>query len=279
MATYYVNDPASLTTALASTDSNIDIIVTSDFTMTATKALPTGKNITFTSGSGGPFVITRGATGDLFSIPANTSVALSNIIIDGNSPAYANAAGSLFLVNGANAYLHLEAGSVLRNNTTTSTPRGTATGGVLITNGLVEMEAGSLVTNTVANGGIGGIGAFGANSRFIMNGGTLSYISGRYGGAVYTDASGTFIMYDGVIEYNQSAPGVAGAHGAGVDVTGTFTMYGGTIQYNRSPEGAGVAIHNTGVVNIYAGNFIGNVATSATGHGGAILFYSNSASN
>ena len=279
MATYYVSDPASLTAALASAETSIDIIVTSDFTMTATKALPTGKNITITSGAGGPYVITRGVTGDLFSLPANTTLALSDIVIDGNYPTYANAGGSLFLVNGANAYLTLDAGAVLRNNTTTSTPGGTVTGGIRITNGTVEMNPGSLVTHTTADGGIGGIGAFGANSRLIMNGGTLSYISGRYGGAVYTDASGTFTMYGGVIEYNQSAPGVAGAHGAGVDVTGTFTMYGGTIQYNRSPEGAGVAIHNTGIVNIYAGNFIGNVATSATGHGGAILFYQSPNNN
>ena len=278
MATYYVSDQASLTTALASAETDIDIIVTSDFTMTATVALPTGKNITITS-DGGPYMITRGATGDLFSLPANTSLVLSDIVIDGNYPTYTNAAGSLFLVNGANAYLTLGPGAVLQNNTTTSTPSGTATGGIRITNGTVEMESGSMVTHTVADGGVGGIGAFGANSRLIMNGGTLSYISGRYGGAVYTDANGTFIMYDGVIEYNQSAPGVVGAHGAGVDVTGTFTMYGGTIQYNRSPEGAGVAIHNSGIVNIYAGNFYGNVATSATGHGGAILFYQSPTNN
>ncbi|MDR2686246.1 MAG: hypothetical protein LBB75_00715, partial [Oscillospiraceae bacterium] len=235
MATYYVSDPASLTAALASTDTSIDIIVTSSFTMTATKALPAGKNITITSDAGGPYVLTRGATGDLFSLPANTTLTLSDVVIDGNYPAYANAAGSLFLVNGANAYMTLNAGAVLRNNTTTTAPGGTVTGGIRITNGTVEMNPGSMVTHTVADGGVGGIGAFGANSRLIMNGGTLSYISGRYGGAVYTDASGTFIMYGGVIEYNQSAPGVAGAHGAGVDVTGTFTMYGGTIQYNRSP--------------------------------------------
>ncbi|MDR3344343.1 MAG: InlB B-repeat-containing protein [Oscillospiraceae bacterium] len=279
---YYIGDQVSLIGALNNPESDIEIVVTSSFVLSDKVTFPGSKNIVLTTAGEPPYAILRGFSGDMFEIPANSSVTLTDIVIDGNSSSYPDAMGSIFFISGgmpnsSQASLVIGGGAVLRNNRTNHTPGGSNTGGVRVIAGTVRLEDGGIITNNTADsGGGGGIALFGANSLLLMHGGEISHNTGQFGGGVYIDLYAAFDMYSGNVEYNQSVPG---GHGGGADAVGAFNMYGGNISYNSSEEGGGLSIHNSGRVNIYQGNFIGNRAAGGNGHGAGILLYESPINN
>ncbi|MDR3051764.1 MAG: hypothetical protein LBU67_08595 [Oscillospiraceae bacterium] len=180
--TYLVNDQASLNTALASADSNIDIVVTGSFTVSAVVTIPPGKIVTIASGVGGPYTITRGVgvTGDLFTVQSGATVALTNIVLDGDKGSIADAAGSLVRSNGGG--LTIGSGAILQNNRTT------LPGGAVYNNGgTVTVGDGGAILGNVSTDEGGGIYLFPGGGSVTISGGSLiaNNMAGIDGGGIY----------------------------------------------------------------------------------------------
>jgi len=309
IATYPVSNRTELGTALASTDAVIDIVVTQSFSVTSVVAISAAnKTISITSGAGGPFTLLRGVTGNLFTLSgANTTVTLTNILIDGNkftAPYATSAGGCLFYVNVAAPVvpdLVVGSGAALQNNKTTT---GNASGVIVAANGWIRLQNGGAVRYN-DGGSTGGVyltgsatvhcrmdiyggsldhntgtsvgGVYAVQSQLHMTSGSVAYNVGVNGGGIYVNTNSTFTMDGGTVEYNSTA-GAGAVHGGGVDLSAAgalFTMNGGFIQYNSSPFGGGVSIHANvaDTIQINAGTITGNESTGAGAVGAGILFY------
>ena len=315
IATYPVSNRTELGNALASADAVIDIVVTQSFDVTSIVAISAAnKTITMTSGAGGPFTLLRGVTGNLFTLTgANTTVTLTDILIDGNktvAPYATNAAGCLFYVN-ANAptapNLIVGSGAAIQNNKSTATGTGPAAGVMVAAGGWLRLLGGGAVRHNDggAQGGVylyGGTatapvpcrmdiyggsldhnvgtsvgGVYVVRSTLHMTSGSVAYNVGVNGGGVYINANATFTLDGGYIEYNSTA-GTGAVHAGGIDLSAAgamLIMNGGYIQYNSSPFGGGLALHaNVAcVAQINAGNIVGNISTGNNAVGAGILYY------
>jgi len=311
IAIFNVSNQSQLTSALASTDAIIDIVVGTSFSITPVVTISgTNKTISITSGAGGPYTLLRGVTGNLFSLTgANTTVTLTNIFIDGNkyvAPYATNAGGCLFYVNAAAPTvpnLIVGSGAALQNNKSTAT--GTVAAGVNVgSGGYLRLQDGGAVryNDGGSNGGIylngtttvsckmdifGGSldhntgtsvgGVYVMRSQLHMTSGSVAYNVGVNGGGVYVNANATFTMDGGYVEYNSTSGGTS-VHGGGIDLSAAgayFVMNGGYIQYNRSPYGGGLSLHANvaDTAQINAGYIIGNESTGSGAVGAGILFY------
>ena len=101
---------------------------------------------------------------------------LENITVDGNKVEARDPAFSL----GSNAFLTLKNGAVIQNHVCTSAYEGT----VYVAGGVLTMEAGSVIRNNTTAGNGGGVNC-GAGS-FIMHGGTITGNTAAKGGGVYS---------------------------------------------------------------------------------------------
>lgn len=101
---------------------------------------------------------------------------LENITVDGGGVKASEPAFSL----GGDAFLTLKAGTVIQNHVCTSPYEGT----VYVAGGVLTMEAGSVIRNNTTAGNGGGVNC-GAGS-FIMRGGTITGNTAAKGGGVYS---------------------------------------------------------------------------------------------
>lgn len=107
------------------------------------------------------------------------SLTLENITVDGGGVKASDSAFSL----GSNAFLTLKAGAVIQNHVCTSPYEGT----VYVAGGVLTMEAGSVIRNNTTAGNGGGVNC-GAGS-FIMRGGTITgNTAAKGGGGVYNES-------------------------------------------------------------------------------------------
>lgn len=105
------------------------------------------------------------------------SLTLENITVDGGGVKASEPAFSL----GSNAFLTLKDGAVIQNHVCTSPYEGT----VYVAGGVLTMEAGSVIRNNTTAGNGGGVNC-GAGS-FIMHGGTITgNTAAKGGGGVYS---------------------------------------------------------------------------------------------
>lgn len=105
------------------------------------------------------------------------SLTLEKITVDGGGVKASEPAFSL----GSNAFLTLKAGAVIQNHVCTSPYEGT----VYVAGGVLTMEAGSVIRNNTTAGNGGGVNC-GAGS-FIMHGGTITgNTAAKGGGGVYS---------------------------------------------------------------------------------------------
>lgn len=105
------------------------------------------------------------------------SLTLENITVDGGGVKASEPAFSL----GSNAFLTLKAGAVIQNHVCTSPYEGT----VYVAGGVLTMEAGSVIRDNTTAGNGGGVNC-GAGS-FIMHGGTITgNTAAKGGGGVYS---------------------------------------------------------------------------------------------
>jgi uncharacterized repeat protein (TIGR02543 family) len=124
------------------------------------------------------------------------------------------------------------------------------------------------------------------NGKLVMNTGSL--VSGNtssiYGGGVYVATSGTFTMNGGTVSGNTVSVSNKSACGGGVCVDGTFTMSGGTISGNTTSAGIGSGIvsygggvYVFGSFTMSGGTISGNAATfpssnfRGTAYGGGVF--------
>jgi hypothetical protein len=158
-------------------------------------------------------------------------------------------------------------------------------GGVYVNTGAQTkfiMTGGTIRGNT-ANSGGGGVYVHG--SSFDMSGGTISgnTVSGGSGGGVYVTGGGSFTMTGGTIEENTVLYGDEGSGGGGVFVTGdsSFTMTGGTISGNtlrydnEGSGGGGVYVDANGDFTMTGGTISGNTASENSGGGLYVTNYSS----
>jgi pilin isopeptide linkage protein len=276
--TYNVFDQASLDTALGSSDSTIDIIVTGSFTMTSAVTIPSSKTVTITSGAGGPYTITRGtsATGNLITVSSGSSLTLEQVTLDGNKGAIVTD-GPLIFNSGT---LTLNNGSVVQNNSSTAGKGG----GVYSANSTsLILNGGVISNNTVSNGQGGGV-YNDYNATFTMLNGEISgneaAMSGGftgYGGGVHNE--GYFTMEDGKISSNKSSADVQYAGGGGVQNYGSFTMNGGVIGGDSAAEGNvsyryGGGVFSQGTFTMNNGRISYN-STEYSGNGGGVFINQN----
>jgi len=274
----------------ATATSDIIIEVDQDIIMNSLVNIltPSASNKTLTIRSttpNAPVTLTRGVSGNLFTVPAGVTLILEDVIIDGDhTGSFTTGGGSLFRVNGG--ALIMNSGAVIQNNRNTgsgggvsvsssgtftmnggkisSNPTGTAGvansgGGVNISGGAFTMTGGEISGNTISsNGG----GVFVSNGTFNMSGGTISgnsagtagYVSG--GGSVSVSSGGIFNMSGGKINGNTGI-GSSAAGGVLISAGGECTMTGGEISGNTAANGSGVRAAAGGTFNLYGGAVTG----------------------
>jgi len=286
------NDFDDLVATYNRANANVDIALTQDLTIEAPInhiRAPARAGVTLTIRSANParpVTLTRGTSGDLFTVPSGVTLIFRDIIIDGGgnilfseddddddddeegedadtgAVAAAEAdedgnqltmtttvvAGTLVRVNSGGTFI-MNSGAILRNNVNSGDG-----GGVFIARGgTLTMNSGEISGNTAKTSG----GVMLRDGVFTMNNGKISGNTSRgVGGGVRAPvANGVFTMNGGEISGN------SGTIGGGVRLSGraAFTMTGGRISGNTAGSGGGVAIANTGsVFNLNGGEISGN---------------------
>lgn len=165
------------------------IEVTGTIEVTETLVIPAEAKITITGGG----TLKRAASftsGCMFRLDSSfgayernkASLTLENITVDGGGVKASDSAFSL----GSNAFLTLKDGAVIQNHVCTSPYEGT----VYVAGGVLTMEAGSVIRNNTTAGNGGGVNC-GAGS-FIMRGGTITgNTAAKGGGGVYSKSCPT----------------------------------------------------------------------------------------
>lgn len=164
------------------------IPVTGTIEVTETLVIPAEAKITITGGG----TLKRAASftsGRMFRLNSSfgayernkASLTLENITVDGGGVKASDSAFSL----GSNAFLTLKNGAVIQNHVCTSAYEGT----VYVAGGVLTMEAGSVIRNNTTAGNGGGVNC-GAGS-FIMHGGTITGNTAAKGGGVYSKSCPT----------------------------------------------------------------------------------------
>jgi len=252
---------------------NIEVVVNEDFTLNQLVSIeaPWTAGVTLTIRSANParpVTITRGVSGNLFTIANGATLIMRDIIIDGGKDgAFANSGGGTLVWANSGTFI-MNAGAILRNNinTTTSHPGG---GVFTYGSGTFTINGGVITGNSAVSNG-GGVYIYGTGS-FTMNGGEISgNTAGANGGGVI--AASTFTMNGGQISGN-----TAGNTGGGVYNTAPFTMTGGKITGNTSASTGGGVI-TTNAFTMSGGEISGNSASGGNGvrvSGGSAVFNLN----
>ena len=248
---------------------NMEIVVNENFTLNQLISIEApwtaGAALTIRSANPArPVTITRGVSGNLFTIANGAEVIFRDIIIDGggaSSGAFAdNGGGTLVRVNGGT--FTMDAGTVLRNNINMAN---NADGGAVTVTGTgaFTMNGGEIIGNSAQRDGGGVIIA--SSSTFNMNGGEISGNSAQRDGGGVRMSSGTFTMQNGRISGNTANLGGGGASVSGS--SSVFNFIGGSINGNTSVTnpGGGIAMWSSATVNMSGGEIIGNNAPDGTG--------------
>jgi len=166
--------------------------------------------------------------------------------------------------------INIKPGALISNNTT---PGDWSFGGGIYSEGMIEMDGGTITGNIGANGG----GVY-CKGTFVMRGGTISENVAdpgpspspqphKNGGGVYNE--GIFTMISGNISNNTS-----GYAGGGVMNTAEFKMTGGTISNNTSGSGASGVNNMNGVNPIFimeGGTISRNLSNGDSYHASAVF--------
>jgi len=240
--------------------SSVTVELTQDIPAAGSDAVPImeGRNITLTSGAGGPFTLYQETVDQRHFLIHQGVLTLQNVILSGNQANIAgNHGGVAFSVAPLAQQLHMEAGSVIANN------RSSQGGGVFMvgTNAVFTMTGGMLRDNVSTENG-GGVSVTGG-STFIINSGDIeANAATSSGGGVHVVGS-RFTMLDGNICDNRAIGG------GGVFTTGPSTiadMQGGMIQGNRvTADGGGVSVQGASRFTMTGGTIYDNSANNGGG--------------
>lgn len=164
------------------------ITVTGTIEVTETLVIPAEANITIKGGG----TLKRAdsfTSGRMFRFDSSVGIyernkarlTLENITVDGGSVKASDPAFSLSM----NAFLTLKAGAVIQNHVCTSAYEGT----VYVAGGVLTMEAGSVIRDNTTAGHGGGVNC--SAGSFIMHGGTITGNTAAKGGGVYSKSCPT----------------------------------------------------------------------------------------
>jgi len=250
-------------------NANVDIALTQDFTI----ELPinhirsparAGATLTIRSANPArPVTLTRGTSGDLFTVPSGATLIFKDIIIDGG--------GSVMYSEdddddddeeseGANAAAEVDA-----DGNPLTKPASVVAGTLVRVNsgGTFIMNSGAVLRNNINSGDGGGV-FIARGGTFTMNGGEISGNTAQSSGGVML-RDGVFTMNDGKISGN-TASGVGGGVRAPV-ANGVFTMNGGEISGNTGTIGGGIRLSGRAAFTMTGGKISNN---SASGDGGGV---------
>jgi hypothetical protein len=230
------------------------------------------KHIRLVSGGSGVNRIKRkdvSFSGSIFTVKSGASLILEGsphaLFIDGNE---LSAGDALIMVDGGT--LKVSDGVVLCNNLNVSTTGGgvcVKNGGSFTLSGAAQIT-GNAITG-VSSGNGGGVYVTGNNSRFEMQGGTISGgglgQNAVNGGGVFVSGGASFVMTSGSITGNTVD------HGGGVFISNaSFTMTGGSVTGNAAGStGGGVCMVGTSRFEMQGGTIggPGPVNTASSGNG------------
>jgi len=263
-----VSDWTELAAAVerAGSGGSVTIELTSDIPAAGHDAIVIagGRNITLTSGAGGPFVLYQQTNGQRHFLINEGVLTLQNVILSGNQAnvTWNHGGVAVGTVTNRLRQLNMGAGSVITNN------RFGQGGGVFLQNSGVLVMSGGTVSGNVSTGAGGGVSATGG-STFTMNSGTIE------GNMAVTQAGGvqvagsTFTIGNGNIQNNTASTG-GGVHV--INVASTMTMQGGMIQNNEATgtDGGGVSVTGSSTF-LMTGGTISDNAAAAQGGGVNVL--------
>jgi hypothetical protein len=173
--------------------------------------------------------------------------------------------GSMFTV-GSNVKLILE-NITLKGQTSN-------TSALVVVEGELVMNEGSLITGNNDNNGNGGGVYVREEATFTMSDGTISGNKAVSGGGVFVGTTGTFTMGGGTITENEATTAGSGG-GGGVYTVGTFTMKDGTISGNNvvaNGFGGGGVFVGAGAFTMSGGTIGGETANTAANGGGVYVY-------
>jgi hypothetical protein len=235
----FVYDEADLRKAVDIADTGDTIKLTNDITISAQINIA-NKNITITSGEGGPYKIDAQKLARIFDI-TNSAVTLENIILTNGY--VSSVGGGIYLKS--NSTLIMGEGSAI----TDCTANNQSGGGIHIANSELIINGGKIIGNTASNGG--GVHISSVGGTITMNSGEISGNNASYGGGVQLNgANGKFTMNGGEISGNAATSIIASGGGVDIDNSGggpTFIMSGGIISNNtgRTNNGNGVYVRRS----------------------------------
>ena len=168
---------------------------------------------------------------DLIAVSGGT-ITFSNITIDGGKVS----GKTSVLVNGG-ASLTLDSGTTIENGGSAvwllDNSTGLATKSKLVVNDGVTIQNNTGATKYIGgrSSSVGGIGVGGANTEFVMNGGTIQNNTGGWGGGLnfWLNAGGAAVINGGTITGNDATQGAGGVI---IDSNGYVQIAGGTITGN-----------------------------------------------
>ena len=240
--------------------------------ITLTETLNIEKSVTI-NGAGQTITTSADNHGYLICIFNDAVLTLQNVRIDGGSTQGLTANRALIAVGTTtgsdvlSGTLLLEDGAVLCNNKNATTYG--AGGGIALINGSVEMNGGTIENNQAYSGGAVAIVNRSENT-FEMNGGimknnTVTSIRGEYGGGAVYQQTGRFILNDGTITENTAKYGGAVHFYTLMPV---FEMNGGAIVKNTANYGGGFYVNQAKCITLSGGVISQN---SASGYAGGLL--------
>jgi len=237
-------------------NANVDIALNQDITIgSVILGAPARAGVTLTIRSANParpVTLTRGISGNLFTVPNGVTLIFRDIIIDGGG-SIISTDDEEYDEDGNQIVKPAVAGAIVRVNT----------GGTFI------MNSGTVLRNNVNSGEGGGVSI--AGGSFTMNGGEISGNTANNGGAISIWSVGKLDINDGKITGNTS-----NTNGGAISALGNsaVTVQRAEISGNRSNSGGAISIWGEGRLNINDVKITGNTANS---NGGAIAASGNSA--
>ena len=300
--TFNVNNETLLQAAVVDAADEINIVITSDFTISNTVSIPAGKTITITSDNTNRHTLTRGTTAKVFAIDSNDSASLTftNVILDGDKTNVTGTApyirattgtvnigqnaiiqnndialsidcggfncGAALGIYGTNAVGNVYDNALIINNSSSGTGGG---GAMYLAAGILNVYGNAIISNNTSAQNGGGILTIGASSTLNVYGNAklTGNNAATHGGAI-ASATETGITKTSIFGNVEISGNSAGASGGGVHTSyADIDIYGNAkITGNNSSDYGGGAYTVNSDLDIFDDALISNnQATGSTG--------------
>lgn len=223
---------------------------TEDYTITSTLLIPTGVSVVFQTKEGiaAPVTIKRGASFKGIMVNAqlgSLTITVRNIVMDGGSPTI-SAERNIITTGGANITLRLEQGTVLQNNTVTTS----SGGGAVSCAGNMVMSGNALIQNCNVNSSGGGVYLSYNDASLVMkdNASITGCTAGEDGGGIGVNNLANVTI---TLEGNARILGnTATRRGSGIYLTDKVDLQiSDNVQLGSATDNNGVYLMNGATIN------------------------------